>query len=186
MHDLDLSPELHDYFERSPVALSLGSARDDNPLLLINERFRLLTGYGADDVVGRNCRFLQGDSENGEAREKIRAFLAEDRQANVRALILNFRKDGSPFVNLLYMNKLRALSGEVRYIFASQFDVSRTQPDLLNAYDTELGETLRRLSPAMADAGIVVEGSLMTIANAAATIAQAKMTLADLDGSTML
>jgi hypothetical protein len=117
---------------------------------------------------------------------RIRAFLSDDAQASVRTAILNFRKDGAPFVNLLYMSKLRALTGEVRYIFASQFDVSRTQPDRLAAYDTALGQTIARLAPVVAESGIAVEGTLITIANTAATIAQAKMTLADLDTGSFL
>ncbi|WP_311271194.1 PAS domain-containing protein [Sphingobium sp. WCS2017Hpa-17] len=182
----DLPVELRDYFDSSPVALSLGEASSDHALLLTNRRFRDLTGYTTSEIVGRNCRFLQGESRNDEAREKIHAFLAEDRIANVRTPIVNFRKDGRPFVNLLYMSKLRAQSGDVRYIFASQFDVSRTQADLLQNYDADLGQTLDRISPVLAESGIVVEGSLMTIANSAATIAQAKLTLTELDRGSFL
>ncbi len=159
----------------------LAAVTADNPLLLVNERFHQLTGYDAADVVGRNCRLLQKDAENREARAKIHAFLEDDRIGAVRTTILNFRKDGRPFVNLLYMSKLTALSGEVRFLFASQFDVSRSQPELLSAYDAELSRTLSRLTPTLAESGIVIEGSLMTIANTVATVAQAKLTLADLD-----
>ncbi len=80
-------------------------------------------------------------------------------------------------------SKLRALSGEVRFLFASQFDVSRSQPELLAAYDAELSRTLSRLRPSLAESGIVLEGSLKAIANTVATVAQAKLTLADLDGT---
>ncbi len=184
-HD-DLPVELRDYFNSSPVALSLAEASSDHPLVLTNSRFRDLTGYATSEIVGRNCRFLQGESRNDEAREKIHAFLAEDRIANVRTPIVNFRKDGRPFVNLLYMSKLRAQSGEIRYIFASQFDVSRTQPDLLREYDADLSRTLDRMSPVLAESGIVVQGSLMTVANSAATIAQAKLTLIELDRGSFL
>lgn len=181
-----LPPALRAYFQSSPVALSLGEAIDDHPLLLTNQRFRDLTGYGSNDVVGRNCRFLQGDSDNREPRLRIRAFLGDEAQTSVRTAILNFRKDGTPFVNLLYMSKLRALTGEVRYIFASQFDVSRTQPERLADYDAALGQTIAKLAPVAAESGIAVEGTLITIANTAATIAQAKMTLSDLDTSSFL
>lgn len=181
-----LPQALRDYFESSPVALSLGEATGDHPLLLTNKRFRDLTGYATSDIVGQNCRFLQGNSDNQEARARIRAFLGDDGQASVRTAIVNFRKDGTPFVNLLYMSKLRALAGEVRYIFASQFDVSRTQPERLADYDAALKHTIARLAPVVAESGIAVEGTLITIANTAATIAQAKMTLADLDSSSFL
>ncbi len=181
-----LPEQLATYFDSSHVALSLGRAEGDHELLLTNEGFRNLTGYATSEIVGRNCRFLQGRSRNEEARAQIRSFLQDDGQANVRTSIVNFRKDGRPFVNLLYMTKLRAQSGQVRYIFASQFDVSRTQPDRLADYDLNLERTLDRLSPVLAESGIVVEGSLMTIANTVATIAQAKLILSDLDNGDFL
>lgn len=181
MIPVELPQVLRDYFESSPVALSLGAFEADHPLLLTNRRFHDLTGYATHEVVGRNCRFLQGDGDNDAARTRIHAFLRDDGQTSVRTAIVNFRKDGTPFVNLLYMTKLRALGGQVRYVFASQFDVSRTQPERLAAYDAALGQTIAQLAPVIAESGIAVEGTLITIANTAATIAQAKVTLADLD-----
>ena len=181
MDTQNVPAELKSYFDSAHIALALAAVTADNPLLLVNAPFHKLTGYDATDVVGRNCRVLQKDAENREARAKIRAFLEDDRINAVRTTIVNFRKDGRPFVNLLYMSKLKALSGEVRFLFASQFDISRSQPELLSAYDTELSRTLSRLSPTLVESGIVIEGSLMTIANTVATVAQAKLTLADLD-----
>lgn len=181
MQTPDIPAELRQYFEGSHIALALADVTDDNPLLLVNEPFRVLTGYDDAEVIGRNCRLLQRDAENRHARAKIHSFLEGGRQASVRTTIINFRKDGRPFVNLLYMSKLKALSGEVRFLFASQFDVSRSQPELLSAYDAELSRTLSRIGPTLAESGIVIEGSLMTIANTVATVAQAKLTLADLD-----
>ncbi len=59
----------------------------------------------------------------------------------MRTPIVNFHKDGHPFVNLLFMSKLRNQSG-LRIRLRSQFDVSRSQPELLAAYDRELARTL--------------------------------------------
>lgn len=181
MDDHAIPAHLAAYLDKSPIALALADARDDNPLIFINHGFRELTGYISEDMIGRNCRMLQRDAENDEARERIREFLSNDRQLTVRTTLINFRKDGSPFVNLLYMSKLRQLGGDMPYIFASQFDVSRSQPERLSAYDAELGRTLGKLTPILAESGMVLEGSLTAIANTAATIAQAKLTLSDLD-----
>ncbi|VXC29189.1 PAS domain-containing protein [Sphingomonas sp. 8AM] len=177
----ELPPALREYLRLSRVALAIATADDDNHLLAVSDRFSALTGYAPEDVVGRNCRMLQRSAANEEPRSRLREFLGNPRQENVRTSIVNFRKDGTPFVNLLYMSRLRALDGTARYIFASQFDVSRSQPDLLSDYDDELGRTLGRLTPIAGDAGIVVEGTLLTIANSAATVAQAKMMLASLE-----
>ena len=186
-HDDFFVPEpVRVFFENSPVALALASPAGDTPLVLVNGGFRTLTGYAPSDVVGENCRLLQRDARNEEARAQLRTFLADDTAANVRTTIVNFTKDGTPFINLLYMSRLRSLAGETRYIFASQFDVSRAHPERLQEYERDLGQTLTQLRPLVAESGIIVEGTLTTIANTAITIAQAKLTLADLDQSSLL
>lgn len=177
----ELPNTLVDYLSQSRVALAIASAHDDHHLLMVNAPFSKLTGYTPDDVVGRNCRLLQRDAPNEQPRAKLREFLAQPGQTNVRTSIVNFRKDGTPFVNLLYMSRLRGMDGRCDYVFASQFDVSRSQPDMLAAYDEQLRATLGKLVPIAGEAGIVVEGTLLTIANSAAIVAQAKMTLADLE-----
>ncbi|WP_430634959.1 PAS domain-containing protein [Sphingomonas hankookensis] len=178
-----LPSPLIDYFRQSRVALAMADAEGDNHLVLVNAPFCALTGYTPDDVVGRNCRMLQRDAPNIEPRARLREFLDRPTQPNVRTPIVNFRKDGTPFVNLLYMSRLKSIDGQTRYIFASQFDVSRSQPDMLADYDAQLTSTLGRLVPIAGEAGIVVEGTLLTIANSAAIVAQAKMMLADLDSA---
>lgn len=185
MQESDIEPALKNLFDNSSIALALASTDRDNPLVLANEQFYKLTGYDSTDVIGRNCRFLQRRSDgecasNDEARRKLHAFIHGD-EANVRAPIVNFRRDGRPFVNLLFMSKLKASTGQVRYIIASQFDVSRTHPDLLRAYDDALGNTLARLKPLLDGHNVMVEGTLATIANSTTTIAQAKLTLAELE-----
>lgn len=179
----ELPASLVDYLRQSRVALALATAHDDNHLLLVNDPFSTLTGYGPEDVIGRNCRLLQRDAPNVQARAKLREFLTQPDETNVRTPIINFRKDGTPFVNLLYMSRLRSVAGRVDYIFASQFDVSRSQPDMLAEYDEQLRATMGKLVPIAGDAGIVVEGTLLTIANSAAIVAQAKMMLSDLESS---
>lgn len=174
---------LRAYLETATVALAIASVEGDTPLLFVNDRFTRLTGYAPEEIVGRNCRMIQGDAPNLQARALLRGFLADPAQANVRTPIINFRRDGTPFVNLLYMSRLRAISGAERFFFASQFDISRSHPDLLAEYDTALGGALTRMTPVLKETGIVLEGSLIAIANTAAAIAQARVMLADLDGT---
>lgn len=183
---MEAPAQLSRYFAASSVALSLAAADGDNELLLVNAPFERLTGYTPADVVGRNCRLLQRDTHAGmnrQARADIHRFLANDRVPNVRSVMINVAKDGTPFVNLLYMSKLRDLDGQVRFLFGSQFDISRTQPDRLAQYDDVLTRTLARMDPLMTERGLVIEGSLLTIANSAAIIAQARYTLSRLDGA---
>lgn len=174
-------PDIEDYFARSPIALALASMEADNPLVLVNDRFCKLTGYRPEEVVGQNCRFLQRDADNEDALKKIHTFLRNEEAPNVRTTIVNFRKDGTPFINLLYMSKLRGRDSNTGFLFASQFDVSRSQVDLLAQYDAALARTLTAAKPLLSESGLIVDGSLITIANSATVIAQAKLLLATLN-----
>ena len=94
----------------------------DNPIVFCNEAFQDLSGYRRDEIVGHNCRFLQGAETDRATIARIRA--AIDRGSDVEADILNYRKDGSTFWNALYLSPVRDDAGEIRYYFASQLDVT--------------------------------------------------------------
>lgn len=178
--DLSVPRPLRDFLQASTIALALAEPEGDHPLIFVNPRFTQLTGYTPDDILGRNCRLLQREVSDGQAHAKFRAFLDMDEGRPVRAPVINFRKDGSPFVNLITMSRLRARTGETRFILASQFNVSRVHPERLRAYDRDLAATLVGLAPIAIDQGIAVDRTLETIADAVSTIAQAELTLANL------
>jgi PAS domain S-box-containing protein len=94
----------------------------DNPIVFANNAFLALTGYERFEVVGRNCRFLQGPETSPEAVARIRAAVRDE--AAVTIDLLNYRKDGTTFRNALYMGPVHDDSGALRYFFASQLDVS--------------------------------------------------------------
>ena len=73
----------------------------ENPIIFANDAFLRLTGYGRDEVIGRNCRFLQGPNTDPKAIETLRAAVAAGEDASVD--LLNYRKDGSTFWNALYL-----------------------------------------------------------------------------------
>ncbi len=110
-------------FERTRMPIVVTDARHpDLPIVLANESFLNLTGYSADEVIGRNCRFLQGEATSRTAVAEIRAAIAQHRDATVE--ILNYRKDGSPFWNQLHISAIKDDDGMVVYYFASQIDVT--------------------------------------------------------------
>jgi PAS domain S-box-containing protein len=98
-------------------------AQPDTPIVLANQAFLDLTGYAADEVIGRNCRFLQGEDTAPEAVEAIRQALAADEHVFTVEL-LNYRKDGSAFWNQLHISPVHDDDGQTIYYFASQKDVS--------------------------------------------------------------
>jgi PAS domain S-box-containing protein len=95
----------------------------DTPIVLANEAFLKLTGYSADEVIGHNCRFLQGPATAPEAVDEIRRGMAADDHF-VTAELLNYRKDGSTFWNQLEISPVHNEAGETIYYFASQRDVT--------------------------------------------------------------
>jgi PAS domain S-box-containing protein len=94
----------------------------DLPLIYVNRRFEELTGYTSDEVIGRNCRFLQGADSDEETTTRLR----ESLQAETRfqCEILNYRKDGSTFWNLLRIAPVRDKSGKMTHFIGLLTDVT--------------------------------------------------------------
>ena len=128
--------------------------RDDNPIVFVNDAFLRLTGYGRDEIMGRNCRFLQGPDTDPNAIQQLRE--AVDARRDIAVDILNYRKDGSPFWNALYMSPVITEGGDLHYFFASQLDVTdrvdaqmRTQNEKEH-FEREVARRTRELSEALA------------------------------------
>ena len=95
----------------------------DCPIIYCNQAFLDLTGYKEDEVLGRNCRMLQGRDTDPATVQRIRQALAA--RQDVHEEILNYRKDGSYFWNALQINAIADEQDRLRYYFASQKDVTR-------------------------------------------------------------
>ncbi|KAG5952140.1 hypothetical protein E4U53_001506 [Claviceps sorghi] len=102
-------------------------SRRDNPIVFMSEEFNRTTQYGVDYVIGRNCRFLQGPCTNPFSIIRIR----EKIEAGVEhyETFLNYRRDGSPFMNLVMtwfyqIAPLYDSRGVIRYFIGAQVDVS--------------------------------------------------------------
>jgi PAS domain S-box-containing protein len=109
--------------ERTRMPMVITDPRQtDSPIVLANRAFLELTGYAPDEVIGRNCRFLQGPDTAPSAVAEIRAALAERREATVE--LLNYRKDGSSFWNQLAISPVCDDQGQLLYVFGSQLDVT--------------------------------------------------------------
>ena len=94
----------------------------DNPIVFVNLAFCELTGYSEDEVMGRNCRFLQGTGTSAESVEKVRDIIARGKVDTVE--LVNYRKDGSEFVNALQIGPIHDDTGKLLYFFGSQLDVT--------------------------------------------------------------
>lgn len=94
----------------------------DRPLIYVNEGFERLTGYAAAEVLGRNCRFLQGPDADADTVQVMRQAMQDGRECTVE--ILNRRKDGTPFWNRLSITPVRDAAGTVTHYIGVQSDVT--------------------------------------------------------------
>ena len=106
---------------RMPMVIS-NPRIPDNPIVFVNDAFCRLCGYPREEIVGRNCRFLQGPETAPDTVATIRA--AVKAIEPVRIDILNYRKTGETFWNRLLMAPVRDAEGQLAYFFASQVDVT--------------------------------------------------------------
>ncbi len=106
---------------RMPMVIT-DPARADNPIVFCNVAFQDLTGYTRDEIIGRNCRFLQGPETDRATVTQVRDAIAAGQAVDVD--LLNYRKDGTTFWNALYLSPVRDKDGVIRFFFASQLDVS--------------------------------------------------------------
>ena len=168
--------------EQASIALTISScAVEDQPLIFVNQAFCNLSGYDADEIVGQNCRFLQKDLREQEARFRMRRFITgESTKRQLRCSLVNFRRDGTPFVNLVYLSQIAAEDGRTRYIFASQFDATTRAPEHLAEYDEALAAANARVGRFMREQDLIMDQSIDLLASAAANIAQTKLTLNEL------
>lgn len=109
--------------ERCQVPLVVTNPREaDNPIVLANRAFLDLTGYDAEEVVGRNCRFLQGAETSQTTVDELRAAVAAG--SEIRVELCNYRKDGSTFWNQLHASPVRDAKGRLVFYLGSQLDVT--------------------------------------------------------------
>ncbi|KAB8253547.1 PAS domain-containing protein [Aspergillus pseudonomiae] len=111
--------------------------KNDHPIIYVSEAFERLTGYTEQEIVGQNCRFLQGPEgvvQKGMKRtfvddqttSRLRSTI-EDR-TEIQASLINYRKGGQPFMNLISMIPIRWNSQEYRFYVGFQVDLVET-PD---------------------------------------------------------
>lgn len=114
----------------------------DNPIVYANSVFERMTGYSRDEIIGHNCRFLQGTDREQPGLEAIRAALTK--QGSVEVTLRNYRKDGALFHNRLSIQPLRDAAGNLIYYLGVQYDVT----ELVNAQaEVERLEALLRKDP---------------------------------------
>ncbi|TYT62688.1 hybrid sensor histidine kinase/response regulator [Natrialba swarupiae] len=117
-------------FDAAPVGMTITDpSLEDNPIVYANAAFERLTGYPHEEVLGRNCRFLQGEGTNPEPVDAMRE--AVDAEEPVTVELTNYRKDGTTFHNEVTIAPIRDADGTVTHFVGFQNDIT----DRRTAYD---------------------------------------------------
>jgi len=135
------SEELRRLLDRAVAASSNGilisdPGLPDNPIVYVNPAFERITGYSLEEVVGRNCRFLQGEDRDQTALEELRAAVLEGREC--RVVLRNYRRDGALFWNELYISPVYDEAGNLTNFVGVQSDVTegtRAEEELRGSED---------------------------------------------------
>ena len=90
----------------------------DNPMIFVSDEFERQTGYSPAEAIGRNCRFLQGPDTNPHTVEAIRQALKAETVFTID--ILNYRKDGSTFMNRLRIRPIYDNDGRLMFFAGAQ------------------------------------------------------------------
>jgi len=119
---------------RMPMVIT-DPRQDDNPIVFANAAFYKLTGYVAEEVIGHNCRFLQGPGTSADHIAKIRE--AVQRQAPIEIKLQNYRKDGEPFWNDLLLEPVFDDTGALVY-FTGSLLATTSDYERLRHFDDDL------------------------------------------------
>jgi len=125
--------------------------RPDQPVIFVNPAFEAITGYSMKEVLGRNCKFLQGDESNQPALLELKAAIKESREC--RVVLHNYRKDGRAFWNELTLSPVRDDRGVVTHYVGVQHDITRDMEarDALAASEHRLTLTIDALRDGLWD-----------------------------------
>ncbi|WP_152040255.1 hybrid sensor histidine kinase/response regulator [Salinigranum salinum] len=119
-HDLQVKTRAMD---AAAIGLVLTDpTQPDNPLVYVNEGYQEMTGYDAEEVLGKNPRHLQGPETEEEPNERMREAVENAEPCAVE--ITNYRKDGTPFVNHVEITPIFDDEGDLVHFLGSQVDVT--------------------------------------------------------------
>nr|WP_205214922.1 LuxR C-terminal-related transcriptional regulator [Altererythrobacter sp. ZODW24] len=132
--------------EASPVASVISDPRlPDNPIVAVNEAFMKLTGYDANEILGRNCRFLSGEGTEPWLTDRIRDGVRLHKPVLVE--ILNYKKGSIPFRNAVLVAPIYDDRDDLLYFLGSQVEIDDNHPETRSAARERASAQIQMLSP---------------------------------------
>jgi hypothetical protein len=153
--ELSVEEELHlkeDAMDAAPVGISISDpSLPDNPLIYVNDQFTETTGYDRSEILGTNCRFLQGEDTDMDKVAEMADAVTEQEQVAVE--LKNYTKDGDLFWNRVEIAPIRDDQGQVEYFVGYQADVTdRKEAELALAAERQtLDHVLSRVASLVPD-----------------------------------
>ncbi|KAL7083885.1 hypothetical protein ACP275_14G189400 [Erythranthe tilingii] len=121
----------------------------DNPIIFASDSFLELTEFTREEILGRNCRFLQGPETDQGTVSKIRDAIKEQREITVQ--LINYTKSGKKFWNLFHLQPMRDQKGELQYFIGVQLDGSDNLEPLRNRLSERTEQQSAKLVKATAE-----------------------------------
>ena len=118
----------------------------DNPMVFCSPEFLKLTGYSAEELIGRNCRMLQGPDTEEAEKQKIKDALKASPPRAVTATLANYRKNGEMFMNRVHISPVRDSNGKVQFFVGVQYEVSVPSKERTSQAETVVGEVTSDLT----------------------------------------
>lgn len=138
----------HRVMNEAPVGILISDAsRPDNPAVYVNDQFEAMSGYEQSEVLGRNCRFLQGEATDDAHVRRLREAIDEERPVSVE--LRNYRKNGTEFWNRVTVAPITDGDGELTHYVGFQEDVTERK-------NHELDLKLRNRAISAAPIGIAI------------------------------
>nr|AML78418.1 putative LOV domain-containing protein [Taiwania cryptomerioides] len=140
----------------------------DNPIIFASDSFLELTEYTREEILGKNCRFLQGPETDRATVKEIRE--AIDNQMEVTVQLINYTKSGKKFWNIFHLQPMRDQTGEVQYFIGVQLDGSQHVKPLTNKIPEQTEQ----------EGAILVKNTATNVDEAVRELPDANMKLEDL------
>ncbi|XP_042032728.1 phototropin-2-like [Salvia splendens] len=121
----------------------------DNPIIFASDSFLELTEFTREEILGRNCRFLQGPETDQATVQKIRDAIKEQREITVQ--LINYTKSGKKFWNLFHLQPMKDHKGELQYFIGVQLDGSDHMEPLRNRLSERTEQQSAKLVKATAE-----------------------------------